>query len=156
MAFSINRATLLGNATKDVELRYTPGGTAVAKFSIATNRSIKKDDSWEDIPTFHNIVAWAGTAEYVAKTLKKGMKVYVEGRIENRSYEDKEGVKRYITEVVADSVIPMANTDNRTRQEREEDEQTGRDAEEAFKNEPKKTKKAKKNLAEEVADDIPF
>ncbi len=103
--FDLNRATLIGNVTRDAELKYTGKGTAVLTFSIATNRSMQNEDgSYKDLPTFHNIVCWSKTAERVAKNIAKGKKVYVEGRIENRSYE-KDGQTRYISEVVADNVI---------------------------------------------------
>ena len=103
--FDLNRATLIGNVTKDPQLRYTGKGTAVLSFGIATNRSMQNEDgSYKDLPTYHNIVCWSKTAERVAKNIAKGKKVYVEGRIENRSYE-KDGQTRYISEVVADNVI---------------------------------------------------
>ncbi len=103
--FDLNRATLIGNVTRDSELKYTGKGTAVLTFSIATNRSMQNEDgSYKDLPTFHNIVCWSKTAERVAKNIAKGKKVYVEGRIENRSYE-KDGQTRYVSEVVADNVI---------------------------------------------------
>lgn len=112
MSFSINRATLLGNVTKDPEIRYTAGGTAVAKFGVATNESIKdkQTNEWKDVPTFHNIVVFGNRAEWVASNLLKGLKVYVEGRINNRSWEDQNGVKKYTSEIVADEVIAMSKT----------------------------------------------
>lgn len=110
----MNRAYLLGNLTKDPEIKYTPGGNAVCRFGLATNRSIKKRDSeeWESIATFHNIVCWGKTAEWFAKTYSRGHKVLVQGRIDNRSYDDKDGNKRFISEVVAEEIFPMVS-DNR-------------------------------------------
>lgn len=105
MAFSINMAVISGNATRDPELRYTPSGQAVCSFGVATNRSIKKEDQWENVPTFHNVVQWGKQAEFTSNNLKKGMKVTVTGRIDNRSYDAKDGTKKYISEIVADSVI---------------------------------------------------
>jgi len=105
MAFSINMAVISGNATRDPELRYTPSGQAVCSFGVATNRSIKKNDQWENVPTFHNVVQWGKQAEFTSNNLKKGMKVTVTGRIDNRSYDAKDGTKKYISEIVADSVI---------------------------------------------------
>lgn len=103
--FDLNRATLIGNVVRDPDLKYTAKGTAVLKFSMATNRSMQNEDgSYKDMPTFHNVVAWSKVAERLAKILSKGKKVYVEGRIDNRSYE-KDGQTRYISEVVADNVI---------------------------------------------------
>ena len=98
-------AVISGNATRDPELRYTPSGQAVCSFGVATNRSIKKNDQWENVPTFHNVVQWGKQAEFTSNNLKKGMKVTVTGRIDNRSYDAKDGTKKYISEIVADSVI---------------------------------------------------
>lgn len=108
--FDLNRATLIGNVTKDPQLKYTSKGTAVMSFGIATNRSMQNEDgSYKDLPTYHNIVCWSRLAERMGKILTKGKKVYIEGRIENRSYE-KDGVTKYISEVVADNVIVFDRT----------------------------------------------
>jgi len=115
MAFSINMAVITGNVTRDPELRYTPSGAAVCGFGVATNHSIKKDDQWTDIPTFHNIVVWGKQAEYISNTVKKGMKVSLSGRIDNRQYDAKDGTKKYISEIVADTVIPF--TERRSNEE---------------------------------------
>jgi len=109
MAFSINMAVITGNVTRDPELRYTPSGAAVCSFGVATNHSIKKDDQWTDIPTFHNIVVWGKSAEYISNTVKKGMKVSLTGRIDNRQYDAKDGTKKYISEIVAETVIPFTD-----------------------------------------------
>jgi single-strand DNA-binding protein len=105
MSYSINKVTLLGNATKAPELKYTPNGNAVCTFNMATNRGVKKGEEWTDVPTFHRIVVWAKQAEYAAKNISKGTKVIVEGRIENRTYQDKDNVTKNISEVVAENVI---------------------------------------------------
>jgi len=107
MAFSINHVTLLGNVTKEPELRYTPAGVATTNLNIATNRSVKKGDTYTDVATFHRVVIWGKMAEFIAKSVHKGQKVYVDGRVENRSY-DQNGTKHYISEVVAENVIPMS------------------------------------------------
>jgi single-strand DNA-binding protein len=112
MAFSINMAVITGNVTRDPELRYTPSGAPVCSFGVATNHSIKKDDQWTDIPTFHNIVVWGKQAEYISNTVKKGMKVSLSGRIDNRQYDAKDGTKKYISEIVADTVIPFLDRKN--------------------------------------------
>lgn len=109
MAFSINLAIITGNVTRDPELKFTPSGSAVCTFGVATNHSIKKNDQWTDIPTFHNIVVWGKIAEFLSNTLKKGMKVSITGRIDNRQYDAKDGTKRYISEIVADTVIPFTD-----------------------------------------------
>lgn len=109
MAFSINMAVITGNVTRDPELRYTPSGTAVCSFGVATNHSIKKDDQWTDVPTFHNIVVWGKQAEYISGVIKKGMRISLTGRIDNRQYDAKDGTKRYISEIIADTVVPFTN-----------------------------------------------
>ena len=110
MAFSINLAIITGNVTRDPELRYTPSGSAVCSFGVATNHSVKKDDQWVDVPTFHNIVMWGKPAEYIANTIKKGTKVSLTGRIDNRQYDAKDGTKKYISEIVAETVIPFTES----------------------------------------------
>lgn len=104
MKFSLNQAILVGNVTKDPELRYTPNGHAVAKFGLATSRGVKNGDTWDNVATFHNIVCWSKLAEHISKDLKKGMLVTVEGRIDNRSYDKQDGTKGYVSEIVADSI----------------------------------------------------
>lgn len=106
MAFSINQVYLVGNVASEVELKYTPNGTAVLNFSLATNRSVKQGDNWQDVPTFHRIVVWSKLAEYLAQNISKGNKIVVTGRIENSTYE-KDGQKFYKSEIVAQDVIPM-------------------------------------------------
>ena len=102
MSKSVNQVTLLGNITKDLELKYTPQGTAVVNFSIATNRSYKDKttDEWKDIAEFTNVVFWGKSAEVISQYCKKGNKLFVQGRLQTRSWDDKEtGKKRYLTEV---------------------------------------------------------
>lgn len=103
----VNKVTLMGNITNDPELRYTPGGAGVLNFGMATNRSYQKDNQWVDEPSFHNIVVWR-SAETLAQRVKKGTRVYVEGRLQTRSWENAEGKKQYKTEVVAEDVILVA------------------------------------------------
>ena len=99
---SVNKAILVGNLGKDPELRYTPSGTAVCTFSLATTDRFKnKQGEQQERTEWHNIVVWAGLAEICGKYLTKGKQVYIEGRIQNRSYDDRDGNKRYITEIVA-------------------------------------------------------
>ena len=109
MARSLNKVMLIGNLGKDPELRYTPSGVAVATFTIATNESWKdQDGNMQERTEWHNVVAWRKLAEVCGEWLKKGKKVYVEGRIQTRSYDDKNtGAKRYITEVVLDNMIML-------------------------------------------------
>lgn len=99
----MNKVILFGNLTKDPELRTTPSGQAVATLRMATNRRVKKDDQWQDVPEYHTIVVWGRQAETSAQYLKKGSQVLVEGRLQTRSWE-KDGQKRYATEVVSEQI----------------------------------------------------
>lgn len=108
MAMSLNRVQLIGNLTRDPELRQVPGGQTVASFSIATNFSwTDSSGQKQDKPEFHNIVAWRKLAEIVGQYLRKGSKVFVEGRMQTREWEGEDGVKRYRTEIVADNMIML-------------------------------------------------
>lgn len=109
MAKSLNKAMLIGNLGKDPEVRYTPGGDPVATFTLATNEAWKdKEGNLQERTEWHNIVAWKRLAEFCGEWLKKGRKVYVEGRIQTRSYEDKNtGQKKTFTEIVSDNIIVL-------------------------------------------------
>jgi single-strand DNA-binding protein len=109
MARSLNKVMLIGNLGKDPEVRYTSGGIPVATFSMATSDSWKdQEGNLQEKTEWHNIVAWRKLAEICGEWLKKGKKVYIEGRIQTRSYDDKNtGQKRYITEIVADQMIML-------------------------------------------------
>ena len=109
MARSLNKVMLIGNLGKDPELRYTTSGVAVATFCLATNESWKdQDGNLQERTEWHNIVAWRKLAEICGEWLKKGKKVYIEGRIQTRSYDDKNtGTKKYMTEIVADNMIML-------------------------------------------------
>jgi single-strand DNA-binding protein len=98
---------LIGNLGKDPEVKYTPQGTPVAKLTIATNERYKdKDGQWQDRTEWHNVVLWQRLAEIAGEYLKKGGKVYIEGRLQTRSWDDKQtGQKKYMTEVVASDLI---------------------------------------------------
>ncbi len=102
---SVNKVILVGNVGKDPELRYTPAGVAVATFSLATSERYKdKHGDVQEKTEWHNVVAWRQLAEICGKFLHKGKQVYIEGKIQTRSYEDRDGNKRYITEIVADQM----------------------------------------------------
>lgn len=102
---SVNKVILVANLCKDPELRHTPSGVSVCTFSVATNEKYKgKDGSKQEKTEFHNIVAWRELAEICGKYLHKGKQVYIEGKIQTRSYDDRDGNKRYITEIVADQM----------------------------------------------------
>jgi single-strand DNA-binding protein len=107
MAKSVNKVILVGNLGKDPEVKYTPQGTAVAKFTLATNERFKdKSGEWQDRTEWHNLVAWARTAEIVGEYLKKGRTVYVEGSLRTSSWEDKQtNQKKYRTEIVVNDLV---------------------------------------------------
>src|SRR3984885_9239095 len=104
---SINKVILIGNLGKDPEVKHTPQGTAVAKIALATNERFKdKDGQWQDRTEWHNVVLWARLAEIAGEYLKKGGKVYIEGRLQTRSWDDKQtNQKKWMTEVVASDLV---------------------------------------------------
>jgi single-strand DNA-binding protein len=103
---SVNKVILVGNLGKDAELRYTPGGTAVATLRLATTDRFKdKDGQWKEQTEWHTVVIWDKTAESLAEYLRKGKQIYVEGRLQTRSWDDREGKKRYATEVRGDRIV---------------------------------------------------
>ena len=110
---SVNKVILIGNLGKDPELRYTSSGVAVASFTLATNESWKdQDGTMQERTQWHNIVAWRKLAEICGEYLKKGGKIYVEGKLQYRSYDDKNGVKRYVTEIVLDEMLMLDRKDS--------------------------------------------
>ncbi len=107
MAFSLNKIMLIGNLGNDAEHRFTTNNTSVSTFSIATSRGYKgKDGNWVNETTWHNVVAYS-LPDFYKEALKKGKKFYVEGRISKRDYTDKDGIKRYISEVISEKLIPL-------------------------------------------------
>lgn len=165
---------LIGNLTRDVEVRYTPSGTAVATFGLATNRSWSAGDGGDrqEETQFHRIVAWSKLAEICGQLLFKGRKVYIEGRLQTRKFTGQDGQQREITEIVAENMMIL---DTRTREGQvsgggmEEDfvgvaEPAVAGEEAAVSEEAKPAKKAKAEKIEEVApvgdevnvEDIPF
>ena len=111
---SVNKVILVGHLGRDAETKFTPGGAAVTRFSVATNRRWKDQQSgeWKEETYWTNIVLWK--AENLANYLTKGKQVYVEGRLQTRSYEDKDGKKVYATEVVAEDVILLGGQGGRS------------------------------------------
>lgn len=101
----LNKVEIIGNITQDIDLRYTANGSAVTNFSIATNRSYKLGEEWKDEVSFHNIVVWANDAEQLGQRAKKGTRIYVQGRLQTRSWDDQEGKKQYRTEIIAERII---------------------------------------------------
>jgi len=105
---NLNRATIIGNLTREPELRYTPGGQPVTSFGVATNRSWNDQtgEKKEEVE-FHEVVAWGKLAEICTQILGKGKKVYVEGRLKTRQWEAPDGAKRQKTEIIAENVIAL-------------------------------------------------
>jgi len=121
---SVNKVILVGNLGKDPELRYTPTGAAVANFSLATTERYKdRDGNRQEKTEWHNIVAWRQLAEICGKYLHKGKQIYLEGKIQTRSYDDRDGNKRYMTEIVMDQMHMLGNkNDSGDSQYRPEDQ----------------------------------
>lgn len=114
MSKSVNKVILVGNVGKDPEMKYTPTGTPVAKFSLATNEKYKdRSDEWQERTEWHNIVAWQRLAEIVGEYVKKGAKLYIEGKLQTSSWEDREsGTKKYRTEIVARDLVLLGSHEN--------------------------------------------
>ena len=106
---NLNRAQIIGNLTKDPDMRFTPNGQAFANFTVATNRKWKGRDGAADgeATEYHDIVVWGKQAEAVVPMLKKGGPAFVEGRLQTRNWEGQDGVKRYKTEIIADNIIVL-------------------------------------------------
>jgi single-strand DNA-binding protein len=113
---SLNKCMIIGNLGRDPEMRYTPSGQAVTQFTVATNRNYRdQSGEWQKETEWFRVVVWAQQAERAAENLRKGHKVYVEGRIQTRQWEDQSGQKRYTTELIANQVTSLE------RRERDED-----------------------------------
>lgn len=151
MAKSLNRVQLIGNLTRDPELRYTPNGTAVCSFGVATNRNWTTDaGEKKDEAEFHNIVAWNKLAELCSQFLGKGSKVFVEGRLATRTWQAQDGAQRNKTEIVISDMILLDGKKPATASDDLETKENGE--------KPKEEKQeAPEGAEEEVApDDIPF
>ena len=164
MARSLNKVMLIGNLTRDPEMRYTPQGTAVCTFGVATNRSwtLESGEKKEDVE-FHNIVAWNKLAEICAQLLKKGRKVFVEGRLQTRSWQGTDGAQKQRTEVVISDMVIVDKKMDEPSSEIDIPEPTIESQEPAVPVETKKSakkeskKKESKEPAEEpTEEDIPF
>lgn len=163
MARSLNRVELIGNLTRDPELRYTPQGTAVCTFGVATNRSWttdsgeKKEDS-----EFHKVVAWNKLAELCSQLLTKGRKVYVEGRLANRSWTGQDGTQKTTTEIVISDMLILDSRKELAKEDGVEESQEVPMDEAQADVKPVKKEVASKVKEEKAAeedinpDDIPF
>jgi single-strand DNA-binding protein len=118
---SVNKVMLIGNLGKDPEVKYTPSGVPVAKFSLATSERYKgKSGEWQDRTEWHNIIAWQRLAEIVGEYVKKGSKIYIEGRLQTSSWEDKQsGEKKYRTEIVASDLVLLSGGRDSEYEQRE-------------------------------------
>jgi single-strand DNA-binding protein len=107
----LNKVTLIGNLGKDPEISVLEGEITLAKFTLATNESYRdQNGDMQNITDWHSIVAWRNVAEKVGKYLHKGSHIYMEGKIKTRSFENKDGTKRYVTEIILDSFIMLDKT----------------------------------------------
>jgi len=112
---SINKVILVGNVGKDPEVRYLDSGVAVANFPFATSETYKNKQGEKVTNTeWHNIVMWRGLAEIVEKYVNKGSQLYIEGKIRTRSYDDRDGIKRYMTEIIGDNMQMLGRKSDRS------------------------------------------
>lgn len=166
---SLNRAIIIGNLTRDPELKYTPNGTAVCTFGVATNRTwTTADGTQKEDVQYHRIVAWQKLAELCGKLLTKGKKVFLEGRLTYRTFVGRDGQERSITEIVLDDFIVFGDGKRLTTDEEKVEPKPTETIEETTKNEEetkakldKKSKpseeKSEKKIDETVnPEDIPF
>ncbi len=159
----LNRAEIIGNVTSDIQVRYTGNGNAVCSFGVATNRRYKMGDDWKEETSFHNIVVWGNQAEQLAQRAKKGTRVFVSGRLQTRSWDDKEGKKNYKTEIVSDTVIlldryergPMAEQAGGGNKPQQQSYDQPQDDQQAQPSEKTK-KKGRKDDTVIDPDDLPF
>lgn len=152
---NLNRATIIGNATRDPELRTTPNGKSVASFAVATNRRYTdaSGEQREEVQ-FHEIVAWGKLAEIVSQYIQKGSKVYAEGRIQTRHWEGQDGNKRERTEIIAENIINLSPRTGGSSYTPPQDK--SKDDQEKTPKDEGKTKKSEEIEDEINLDDIPF
>lgn len=161
MSNSLNKVQLIGNMTAAPEVKETPNGQKVASFSIATNRKWKdKDGILQEEVEYHNIVAWRGLADIVEQYTDKGKKVYIEGYLKTRTWEDTTGVKRWKTEIVADQLIllggPNRSNDGRSNADEDSLSDFPEDDHEKKAREARE-KKSRDTASTEISiEDIPF
>ena len=125
MSGSINKVILIGNLGKDPEVRHLENGATVANFSIATSETYKDRKTGEKVSQteWHNIVAWRGLAEIAERYLKKGQKVYIEGKLKTRSWQDQDGNNRYSTEIITDNLTMLGNNNSNDSKSNFEEQQ---------------------------------
>ena len=163
-ARSLNKVLLIGNLTRDPNLRYTPSGTAVCSFGLATNRTWTPADGGEkqEKVEYHNVVAWSKLADICGQLLHKGDKVYVEGRLQSRDWKGDDGSDKRITEVVIDNMILLRSSQG-SGQGGDYSEDTSAAPQQSSSRSSKRATEETNTTAEEdaqtaddVADDVPF
>lgn len=120
---SLNKVNLIGNLGNDPDIRTMPNGNKVANISLATTYSYKEGDDWVDKTEWHKVVLFNYRADVAESFLKKGSKVYIEGRLHTRSWEDKEGVKKYSTEIIGKDLMLLSKEEMKSQAEKKEDKQ---------------------------------
>jgi len=153
---SVNKVILLGNLGRDPELRFMPNGDAVCNFSIATTDSWKdKAGEKQERTEWHNIVMYRKLAEIAGEYLKKGSSIYVEGRLQTRKWQTKEGQDRYTTEVIADSMQMLGGKSNASQSDKSSDENFSQSSS-PVKNQANTSNESSPTSFDEFEDDIPF
>lgn len=167
---SWNRVELIGNLTRDPELRYTPNGAAVCTFGMATNRTYVTEGERKEEADFHRLVSWNKLAELCNQLLKKGNRVFISGRLQTRSWEGQDGEKRTVTEIVVEDMILLTPRGNGEpvsvpedldiepvkAEKREVEEESKVEGEKEESKEKTKKSEAEVTPQEEVKDDLPF
>ncbi len=153
MFSDVNEVRIMGNLTRDPELRTTSGGQSVCNFSVATNRRYQQNNEWKEEVEFHNVVIWGPKAEAFSQRAKKGTRVYVEGRLRTRSWEDQNGSKQFKTEIIVNRIIlidrfekPSSTISNKENDINDKSDEIKSDESENFENDEEKID----------PDDLPF
>ncbi|MGL4781013.1 MAG: single-stranded DNA-binding protein [Bacteroidales bacterium] len=158
---SVNKVILIGNVGKDPEVRYLDNGVAVASLTLATSERGYTTQTGVQVPErteWHNIVLWRGLAEIAEKYVRKGSQIYIEGKIRTRNYEDQNGVKRYVTEIFADSMQLLGKRDNAGNNDGVASPQpvyNNQPAQNAFQ-QPAQTQPVQQTEQNTAEDDLPF
>ena len=153
---SVNKVILVGNVGKDPETRYLEGGTVVSRFPLATSEVYRNRDGEKVTNTeWHNIVLWRGLAEVAEKYVRKGSQLYIEGRIRNRSYTDKEGNTRYTTDIIGDNMQMLGRRQDDNNNSSDKNQNA---ADISNQNQGQNDEEAKDQLTDspDDADDLPF
>ncbi len=144
----VNKVILIGHLGKDPEVRHLEGGTTLVNFPLATSETYSKDGKKIEQTEWHNIVMWRGLADVAAKFLQKGKQVYIEGKLRSRNYEDKEGNKRYVTEIVAENFTMLGR--------KSENENHGSHQQSSNNSPTTKREDQLVDFSDDGSDDLPF